>query len=333
MPAGRAEMSDVRWLPDCSPAAIDEALRVAAPGLAGSPIVVPRLVGKDDPVWWSSSAVVADQFVVKFAWSQSAALRVAREARALTALGRHEPEVPFLPEIVVSSTDPVLLVTRLVPGRTLFEVVDSIDRDRAGRQLARFLAALHQPAVLKRVDAALGELPDADRGVQHPATTRALRERFGAWVQPDRMRAVGRWCDWADAVLAPPRSTVLVHADLHGDNQVWEGDELRLVVDFETVAAAEPEYDLRALPGTGPGVELLTATVRHYERITGRGLAVARVMAWHVRTALGDALWRSEEGIPLPDHRTPAAWVDDLSERFSELGIDPETPPADVVRG
>lgn len=139
-----------------------------------------------------------------------------------------------------------------------------------------------------------------------------------------------RWCDWADAALASPGPTVLVHGDLHGDNQVWNHDELRLVVDFETVGAAEPEDDLRALPGTGPGVELLTATMRHYQQITGRQLMADRVMAWHLRTALGDALWRSEAGIPLPDHRTPTAWVDDLSMRFSELGIDPETPPATV---
>jgi hypothetical protein len=49
-------------------------------------------------------------------------------------------------------------------------------------------------------------------------------------------------------------------------------------------------------------------------------------MAWHLRTALGDALWRSEAGVPLPDHRTPPAWVDDLAERFAALGIDPDAP-------
>jgi hypothetical protein len=53
-------------------------------------------------------------------------------------------------------------------------------------------------------------------------------------------------------------------------------------------------------------------------------------MAWHLRTALGDALWRSEAGIPLADHRAPAAWVDDLSTRFTALGIDPV--PAAVRR-
>ena len=139
-----------------------------------------------------------------------------------------------------------------------------------------------------------------------------------------------RWCDWADATLASPGLAVLVHGDLHGDNQVWDHDELRLVVDFETIGAAEPEYDLRTFPGPGmgPGVELLAAVMRHYQQVTGRQLSANRVMAWHLRNTLGDALWRSEAGIPLADHRTPTAWVDDLSTRFSALGIVAEAPPA-----
>lgn len=118
---------------------------------------------------------------------------------------------------------------------------------------------------------------------------------------------------------------MLVHGDLHGDNQVWDGDELRLVVDFENVGAAEAEYDLRTFPGPamGPGVELLTALMHHYQRITGRQLSLERVMSWHVRTALGDVLWRSEAGIPLADHRTPPEWVDDLAARFRAVGIGP----------
>jgi hypothetical protein len=132
------------------------------------------------------------------------------------------------------------------------------------------------------------------------------------------------------AVLAPAGQAVLVHGDLHGDNQVWDRDELRLVVDLETVGAAEPEYDLRALPGPamGPRVELLTAVMRHYRQFSGRQLSPDRVMAWHLRAALGDALWRSEAGIPLADHRTPPDWVDDLFARFRMLGINPEAPAA-----
>jgi Ser/Thr protein kinase RdoA (MazF antagonist) len=160
-----------------------------------------------------------------------------------------------------------------------------------------------------------------------PATTTVLRDRFTRWVRPRQRRRVLRWCDWADTALASPGPAVLVHGDLHGDNQVWDHDRLRLVVDFETVGAAEPEYDLRAFPGpgTGPGVELLTAIMRHYQRLTGRPLSPERLMAWHLRNALSDALWRSEADLPLPDHRTPADWVDDLARRFSALGIDPES--------
>jgi hypothetical protein len=44
------------------------------------------------------------------------------------------------------------------------------------------------------------------------------------------------------------------------------------------------------------------------------------------RTTLGDILWRSEAGLPLPDHRTPAEWADDLAARFAALGIAPGRP-------
>jgi aminoglycoside phosphotransferase (APT) family kinase protein len=320
----------VRWLAEGSVAALAGALREAAPELAGYPIVIPGQVGQEDPQWWSATALVGGEFVAKFAWSRPAALRVRHELGVLTALAR-PPAVPYLPEVVVSSTDPLLLVTRRVPGTSLFAVADSIDRDQAGRQLARFLAALHHPSARARVEAETGPLPAA----RPLATTDVLRHRFAAWVDQERYRSVLRWCDWADtvlantvlanAVLAHSGSDVLVHADLHGNNQVWDRGELRLVVDFETAGAAEPEYDLSGFPGPGlgPGVELLTATVRHYQDAAGRPLSVERIMAWHVRQALGDVLWRTDAGIHLADHRTPPGWVDDLAARFRALGLGP----------
>jgi aminoglycoside phosphotransferase (APT) family kinase protein len=311
-------------LDEGSPAAIAAALRQVAPALGDYPIAVRESLGEDDPLWWSGSAVVGERFVVKFAWSRPAALRLAHEIGVLAALAREPAAVPFLPEVVASSTDPLLLVTRLVPGEALFDVVDSLDRDQVGRQLGHFLAELHSSATRERVEAVVGRLAPA---ALQPATTDALRDGFVKWARPDQRAAVVRWCDWADDVLATPRSTVLVHADLHGGNQVWDGGHLRVVVDFETAGLAEAEYDLRAFPGLGPGVELLTATLRHYREATGRELEVDRVMAWHLRTALGDALWRSEAGVPLPDHRTPTAWIDDLAQRFTALGIDPQARP------
>jgi hypothetical protein len=127
---------------------------------------------------------------VKFAWSRPAALRLAREIGVLTALTR-EPRVPYLPEVVASSSDPVLLITRLIPGDSLFEVIDSIDPDRAGQQLARFLAALHDVAARRRAEAIVGPLSGAHLP---PVTTQALRERFVMLVRPDQRELVMRWC-------------------------------------------------------------------------------------------------------------------------------------------
>lgn len=323
---GVAAWPEVGWLAECSVTALGEALRVVAPELSEYPITVPEPGAGVDPVFWGGSTVVDGRFLVKFAWSRPAACLLAREIGALTSLG---PVVPFLPEVVASGSDPLLLVTRMVPGRSLFRVVDSIDREWAGRQLARFLAVLHGPTTYERAVAAVGELSGP---LLPPATTTTLRDRLGQWVRPEQRQAVWCWCDWTDAVLAAPApETVLVHGDLHGDNQVWDHDELRLVVDFQTVGIAEPEYDLRAFPGPGmgPGVELLDAVMRHYQQITGRRVSADRVMAWHVRQTLGDVLWRSEAGLPMADDRTPAQWVDDLSARFMAMGIDSQR----LVRG
>jgi aminoglycoside phosphotransferase (APT) family kinase protein len=312
----------VRWLAEGSVTALAGALREVAPELAGYPIVIPgRTYVGPDQLWRVYSESIGTEFVAKFAWSRTAALQVRHEIGVLTALA---PVVPHLPEVVVGSTDPLLLVTRRVPGTSLFAVADSIDRDDAGRQLAEFLAALHKPIARARVEAETGPVPAA-----RPLTaTEVLRDRFAAWVDPERYRSVLRWCDWADTVLAEPGPggpAVLVHADLHGDNLVWDSGELRLVVDFETLGMAEPEYDLCGFPGPGlgPGVELLTHLVRHYQQVTGRPLALERIMAWHVRHALGDVLWRTDAGIHLADHRAPPDWVDDLAARFAALGLDP----------
>ncbi|MGZ0152743.1 phosphotransferase family protein [Kribbella sp. WER1] len=301
----------MQWLDEYSPAAIANLVRQVAPQLADLPVVTRELVNKDEPLWWSSSAVLGGRYVAKFAWSRPAALRLAHEVAVLNALSR-EPAVPYLPKVVASSTDPLLLVTELVPGAALFDVVDTIDRNEAGRQLAHFLAELHRA----------GErLPDVPPAPLQPPSTDTLRAKLGHWILPEQVATVLRWCDWTDEVLATPRPQVLVHADLHGGNQVWDGDKLRAIVDFETTGSAEPEYDLRALPGTGPGVELVTATMHHYRELTGHPLETDRMMAWHLRTALGDILWRSEAGTPLADHRTPPDWIDDLTVRFSALGL------------
>ncbi|WP_433305904.1 phosphotransferase family protein [Actinoplanes sp. CA-030573] len=270
-------------LPDGSPASLAEAIGVVAPSLAGLPVEMRPPTGDDDPMWASSTAIVGGAYVAKFAWSPPAARRLAHEIAVLTALAGDR----CIPSLVAAAPDPALLITRRVAGESLYAAAPP---GTAGRQLASFLAALHHPGTRARVEAVTGPLPEAADGSQHPVPTRVLRSRLDG---------VSALCDWIDETLAPPRPPVLVHADLHGDNQVWSGGRLRLVVDFETVALAEPEYELRALPGTAVFAEV----VRHYESLTGRRVDLARVRAWHIRTALHDALWRGEPANGRPDLR------------------------------
>ena len=260
------------------------------------------------------------QLVAKFAWAEAAAERVWHEARILQVLGSY----PALctPRVVATSSDPALLVTEWVAGEPLtYEEVGRSDRpwlERTACELARFLADLHRPEVLAAV---VGEVGPIATPVPQ-ATTDAIRQRLSPWLRPDQIALVTGWCDWADGALAAVQVNVFVHGDLHGHNQVWnERQELRAVVDFEESGPAEAAFDFRYLPSQGPTVELFVATCERYAEFSGSPVDVARVMAWNVRTVLGDALWRSEAGVALPGGGTAAEWVDGLGTRLADLDL------------
>jgi aminoglycoside phosphotransferase (APT) family kinase protein len=259
-----------------------------------------------------------------------AAVRVWHEARVLELLG----DLPAfdVPDVVAASPDPACLATRIVEGGVplSYELVRAslpAGVDALAAELARFLASLHAPQILALARARLDDpLRIPEPGLQ--ATTDELRHRLTPMIAARRHTRLHRWCDWVDEQLAAPAEAVFVHGDFHPDNQLWDPRELRLllVVDFETSGVAEPEYDFRAIPSFGPGVDLLSATVDEYMALTGRRLSLERIMALHVRTTLGDALWRSEAGLPLllprPGGGTPDDYVDELAERLALLGVE-----------
>lgn len=307
------------WLREPTLDAVRDGLRTMAPDLADATIVPRGLEPSDDPRWCAATAVVDGRFVVKFAWAQPPTRRIWHEIQVLDALRTAAPRLP-LPDVVAVSRSPAMLMTRRVPALPFFDVrqlIEPAHRPVAARDIATVFATLHHPDVLRTVSEAID--PSAETAT--PTTTAVLRDRFGALVRPDQRDRVLFWCDRADRALATPGRTVLVHGDFHGGNHLWDRDtlRLRLILDLETVGAGEPEFDLRCLPGDC-GIALFTASVTHYEELTGTTVDVNRIMAWHLRTVLGDALWRAEAGVALPDHRTPAQWVDDLTARFAALG-------------
>lgn len=84
---------------------------------------------------------------------------------------------------------------------------------------------------------------------------------------------------------------------------------------------ADPHFDLRYLPGNSHGPQLVLAVTAAYEQLSGRRLSIERVMAWHVLTALGDALWRTEAGVALPGGGTAITYVDRLESELAALGL------------
>jgi len=317
------KVTELTWLEEPSVESVRGALTRRAHDVLGRSVTLQPWIEAGNPEWSSGSAIVDGSLVAKFAWSKPAAERLWYEARILRALTALSCDLR-LPDLVTTSDDPVLVVTRLVAGDPLTsELITGAGSEIAeiGSQLALFLSNLHRPDILARVSGTLGPL-DTPRP---QATTADLRARIAPWVRADQLEEVYRWCEWVDDILSDTGDPVLVHGDLHGHNQVWDGETfcLRAVVDFEGSGAAEAEYDFRYLPAQGPSVDILLATVSHYQARSDRVLRIEHIMAWHILTVLGDALWRSEAGAPLPGGGTPPAWVDELGGRLDLLAVGP----------
>jgi aminoglycoside phosphotransferase (APT) family kinase protein len=298
-------------------------LAVGVPELAGLPLRINPRLSSSNPLWWSASAVIDERFVVKYAWSEVRAERLWREGVVLERLAARDTS-PLIPDLVAVTRSPALVVTRLVGGVPLsWEWASSLGatetRD-AGEQLAAFLVRLHGAQNVGPV----GDLPVVDPTPQ--ADTARLRDGFPRLLDDRRRSLVLRWCEWVDAVLSiePVEAReVLVHGDFHGHNQVWdlESLSLRAVVDFEECGIADPNFDLRYLPGNAQTLDLVLAVMHAYERRWGRRLSLERIMVWNVLTTLGDALWRTEAGVELPGGGTAATWVDDLASRLHTLDL------------
>jgi aminoglycoside phosphotransferase (APT) family kinase protein len=316
------------WLTGYTEACLRNALTAAAPHLADLPI---RLDGAPDlskPLWASSRSTVGRRVIAKFAHSEETAVRIWREAQVLSLLGG-ELALP-VPKLAAAGRNPVFSSTELVSGGAplSYATVAAATPDRIVQfadSLATFLAQLHAVSTLLRVRERLESVPRLPQPGLCVSTDQ-LRARFMTMVEPRQRSTVIDWCDWIDQQLSSSAETVFVHGDFHPYNQLWDLDEPRLlaVVDFESSGLAEPEFDLRVLPAFGPGVDLLVSTVERYEAISGREVSLPRTMALFLLNYLGDALWRTEAGISLPEPgNSPSAYVKEAAGRLAALGIEP----------
>jgi aminoglycoside phosphotransferase (APT) family kinase protein len=300
------------WIPAPTEGAARAALHRVAPELATAPIELNDILDTGNPWWARGTAWVGDTHIVKFAWSRPAAGEVLREARVLDAL-RTTDAARICPPLEKTSERPAMIVSRRVAGGPVG--FGSSPSRQLAEQLAAALAVVHDPATLAAVESVVNlpaPVPQAD--------TESIRTRLGRFLSPADTAIVRRWCDWVDEVQRTAwGDPVLLHGDLHGYNILQHGGNLVCLLDFGEVCQGDHQYDFRYLPAMVGDIEFFTAVAEAYERSTGRRVAPAPVLAWHLRTMLGDALWRSEANVPLPDGGTVHGWVRSAQERIGRI--------------
>jgi len=305
------------WLDSPSEEAVRNAVRRVAPALARLPVVLNDQFDQRDPLWHRGSAWLGDDHIVKFAWSEQAAAERLHEVRVVRVLAETR-FAEWMPTVAAASERPVLLISRRVTGMPvdgrLLAAVNECASIAAG--LARALAVLHDPTLVDRVTEAGISLP----APRPQAEIAEIRARLPHLINPAHAPLVAHWCDWVDGVQSALTSKrVLLHGDLHGHNLLCDDGELAAVLDYDAVSAGDHHYDFRYLPAIGSNIRFFRLVAEEYERATGRWVMPAPVLAWHIRTALGDALWRTEAGVALPDEGTVGEWIISLRQRIAQL--------------
>lgn len=249
------------------------------PGLRGAPM---RLLGEG---WDSTVWLLGEEWVLRFPRREVVVPGFLRE---LAAVPRLAPQLPLPVPVAAFQAQAddrfgwPWAGFRLLPGRELADAAATdADRARHGRDLGRFLRALHaiDPAAVT-VD---GELLPVDpvRRADMPFRVERTREQLA------RLDAAGLWRAPAglDDVLERARrlpaaeELVICHGDLHLRHLlVGDDGELAGVIDWIDVCRADPAIDLPLYWGylTPAGRAAFHA---EYGPVAADGLLRARVLA------------------------------------------------------
>jgi aminoglycoside phosphotransferase (APT) family kinase protein len=206
------------------------------PDLAARPL---RLVnaGFDNELWR-----LGDDLALRVPRRALAAALLANEQRWLPRLARRLPLAVPTP-VRIGQPSPLYpwpwsVVPWLAgdPG----DQVPVTDAPHAGRQLGRFLAALHRPAPRAAPFNSFRGVPLAERADTFGAALPGL----GSVVEERRLQQV--WQRAVDAA-AHPGPAVWIHGDLHPANALIGAGTLVGVIDFGDLCAGDPATDVAAV--------------------------------------------------------------------------------------
>ena len=234
------------WEPDV---AIDRALvrallREQFPQLSADSA---RLVGQgfDNSVW-----VVDEDWAFRFPHRAVAVQLVERELAVLPPLAPLLPYPIPVPALVGTESE---LFPRPFFGHRLLAGVEPVEarltdaeRARVGRDLGRFLRALHAPATRAAVDLERALPFDPNRRADMAVRVPKARDRLDAIAElaPASRKAAERILDEAEG-LTPSSTAVLLHGDLHVRHFLIDRAVISGVIDWGDVCVGDPAIDLQ----------------------------------------------------------------------------------------
>ncbi|MFE1289264.1 aminoglycoside phosphotransferase family protein [Streptomyces sp. NPDC058751] len=252
---------------------VRDLLKDQHPDLAGLP------VREVEGGWGNQMWRLGDELAVRMPRTEDAPDLLRKECRWLPVLA---PRLPLPVPTPVRTGEPSARfpkpwsVMTWVHGEPLDRA--SISRgDHAADTLAGFLGALHAVAPA-------GAPAGSDRGA-HPKECTDGFENFLRAIAPGNLAADARAVRdvWDDAVAAPgwEGPPVWVHGDLHPANVVVSDGTLSGVIDFDSLFAGDPAWDLAAawvLLPAGAGPRFFEAYARADEATVrrARGLAAMK---------------------------------------------------------
>jgi aminoglycoside phosphotransferase (APT) family kinase protein len=136
---------------------------------------------------------------------------------------------------------------RLLAGVEAAEArLTDAERERVGRDLGRFLRALHAPATRAAVDLERALPLDPNRRADMAVRVPKARERLEALsdLAPMSRKAANRILDEAEA-LAPSATEALLHGDLHVRHFLIDRAVISGVIDWGDVCVGDPAIDLQ----------------------------------------------------------------------------------------
>jgi aminoglycoside phosphotransferase (APT) family kinase protein len=274
--------------------------------------------------WDNTVFLVNGEWIFRFPRRQVAIAGVETEMRILPRLAALLPLPIPKPEFLGQPSPEYpwpFFGGRWVSGRELPELaLSEAQRIRLAKPLARFLEALHAPAVFEALGNELRVDPvgRGNMSARVPMTETKLRdvEQLGLWRAPAEVPALLR--EAAKLPIPPPAS--VVHGDLHFRHLLLDdAGDLRGVIDWGDLHAGDPAVDLQLywslLPPAGRAEFL-----REYGPIPEDRLLRARVLALFLGAALAsyghqermpavkrEALWSLDNTLRHPPDDRPSS--------------------------